>query len=207
MPLFAALKYDALPAFYCAAHSNVHTDPGESESLEAATGLCGRRYVHTGSLPAPRSAGRACRPRRLLPSGVARSRWPPNYWVDSRGEAGATVPTSVLTRSALLRRCTAIQAAPKKWHVLRLASLLYHLMILQVSEDHCWVNLDPEGGREGSVEVTTDTASKRGKAVSEASWRGWLYTGGHAVLCCPQVSCCKGSGTKKLLPALRLQRL
>jgi len=59
---------------------------------------------------------------------------------------------------------------------------------LQVSEDHCWVNYDPKGAREGSVEVTTDTAAKRGLAVSEERWQGWLYTGGHAVLCSPRMA-------------------
>ena len=59
---------------------------------------------------------------------------------------------------------------------------------LQVSEDHCWINFDPDGGRGGTVEVTTDTAAKRGQAVGEEAWQGWLYTGGHAVLCSPKVS-------------------
>lgn len=35
------------------------------------------------------------------------------------------------------------------------------------------------------MEVTTDTAAKRGLPVSPDAWRGWLYTGGHAVLCSP----------------------
>lgn len=50
------------------------------------------------------------------------------------------------------------------------------------------MNYDPKGAREGSVEVTTDTAAKRGLAVSEERWQGWLYTGGHAVLCSPRVN-------------------
>lgn len=55
----------------------------------------------------------------------------------------------------------------------------------QISEDHCWLTLDPAGAsREGSVEVTTDTAAKRGLPASEEAWSGWLYTGGGAVLCC-----------------------
>ena len=59
---------------------------------------------------------------------------------------------------------------------------------LQVSEDHCWLTLDPEhGSREASVEITTDTAAKRGLPVSEAAWCGWLYSGGKASLCSRQV--------------------
>jgi hypothetical protein len=56
---------------------------------------------------------------------------------------------------------------------------------MQISEDHCWLNLGPEGGRERSVEVTTDTPAKRGLPVSPEAWAGWLYTGGRAVLCTP----------------------
>ena len=58
----------------------------------------------------------------------------------------------------------------------------------QVSEDHCWINVDPEGSRDGTVEITTDTAAKRGQVVSADAWSGWLYTGGHAVLCSPKVT-------------------
>ena len=58
---------------------------------------------------------------------------------------------------------------------------------VQVSEDHCWIVLDPEGGREASVEVTTDNAPKRGLPAGEAAWQGWLYSGGHATLCSQQV--------------------
>ena len=61
---------------------------------------------------------------------------------------------------------------------------------VQVSEDHCWINYDSNGAREGSVEVTTDTAAKRGLAVSEDRWQGWLYTGGCAVLCTQKVNDC-----------------
>lgn len=43
------------------------------------------------------------------------------------------------------------------------------------------------GEREESVEVTTDTAAKRGLAPSEQAWRGWLYNAGHAVVCSPKV--------------------
>ncbi len=43
--------------------------------------------------------------------------------------------------------------------------------------------------RNESVEVTTDTAAKRGLAPSEEAWRGWLYNGGHAVSCTPKVCC------------------
>eukprot|EP00884_Botryococcus_braunii_P011636 jgi/Botrbrau1/20473/Bobra.145_2s0034.2 len=55
----------------------------------------------------------------------------------------------------------------------------------QVSEDHCFLNLDAGGTREGSIEVTTDTAAKRGLPVTPGAWSGWLYNGGHAVLCDP----------------------
>lgn len=56
---------------------------------------------------------------------------------------------------------------------------------MQVSEDHCWLQLGAGGGQETSVEVTTDTAAKRGLPVAEDAWRAWLYTGGAAVLCTP----------------------
>lgn len=58
----------------------------------------------------------------------------------------------------------------------------------QVSEDHCWIVLSPKGGREATVEVTTDNAPKRGMVVGAAAWQGWLYCGGHATLCSQQVS-------------------
>ena len=53
--------------------------------------------------------------------------------------------------------------------------------------------------RNESVEVTTDTAAKRGLAPSEEAWRGWLYNGGHAVSCTPKVCCLM---TCKLLESL-----
>ena len=56
---------------------------------------------------------------------------------------------------------------------------------MQISEDHCWLNLGASGGRETSVEVTTDTPAKRGLPVAPDAWTGWLYTGGHAVLVTP----------------------
>lgn len=56
---------------------------------------------------------------------------------------------------------------------------------MQVSEDHCWLQLGPLASRESSVEVTTDSAAKRGLPVAADAWRGWLYTGGRAVLCTP----------------------
>ncbi len=34
--------------------------------------------------------------------------------------------------------------------------------------------------------MTTDTAAKRGLAPSAEAWAGWLYNGGHAVMCSPQ---------------------
>lgn len=57
---------------------------------------------------------------------------------------------------------------------------------MQVSEDHCFLNLDRGGSREGSVEVTTDTAAKRAKPAEHDAWAGWLYNGGHALLCRPR---------------------
>ena len=57
----------------------------------------------------------------------------------------------------------------------------------QVSEDHCWLNLSADGRREGTCEITTDSVPKRALAVEAAAWDGWLYSGGHAVLCSPQV--------------------
>lgn len=43
------------------------------------------------------------------------------------------------------------------------------------------------GTREASIEVTTDQKAKRGQVVSEQAWSSWLYSGGHATLCSPQV--------------------
>lgn len=36
------------------------------------------------------------------------------------------------------------------------------------------------------MEITTDTAAKRGLPVAPDAWGGWLYTGGRAVLCTPR---------------------
>ncbi|KAK9809438.1 hypothetical protein WJX73_007335 [Symbiochloris irregularis] len=59
----------------------------------------------------------------------------------------------------------------------------------QVSEDHCWLSMGPDyGAREASIEVTTDQKAKRGQAVSEQAWSSWLYSGGHATLCSPQMA-------------------
>lgn len=58
-------------------------------------------------------------------------------------------------------------------------------IIMQVSEDHCWLNLDGSGQRESAVEVTTDNVAKRGLAPTEEAWQGWLYAAGHAVRCDP----------------------
>ncbi|CAL5220033.1 g1979 [Coccomyxa viridis] len=57
---------------------------------------------------------------------------------------------------------------------------------LQVSEDHCWISTGP--AREDAIEVTTDTAAKRGLAPSAEAWAGWLYNGGHAIMCSPQMA-------------------
>lgn len=64
----------------------------------------------------------------------------------------------------------------------------------QVSEDHCWLSLDGSGARAAAVEVTTDTAAKRGLAPSDDAWRGWLYSGGSAVVCSPQVASAQDLG-------------
>ena len=61
-------------------------------------------------------------------------------------------------------------------------------MSMQVSEDHCWLNTDPEGGREGTIEVTTDSVAKRALPVDAAAWQGWLYSGGHAPVCSHKVA-------------------
>ena len=58
---------------------------------------------------------------------------------------------------------------------------------MQISEDHCWLTLDPDSPTAASsIEVTTDTAAKRGLAATQEAWAGWLYTGGHAVTCAPR---------------------
>lgn len=57
----------------------------------------------------------------------------------------------------------------------------------QVSEDHCWLTLAEDGSREASVEVTTDAAAKRGLPADASAWDGWLYNGGRATVCSPQV--------------------
>mmetsp|Transcript_3189 Transcript_3189/g.7903 ORF Transcript_3189/g.7903 Transcript_3189/m.7903 type:complete len:524 (-) Transcript_3189:184-1755(-) len=59
---------------------------------------------------------------------------------------------------------------------------------MQVSEDHCWITLSPEGAREDSVEITTDNKARRGAAVEQAAWDGWLYNGGGAVVCASPAS-------------------
>ena len=58
--------------------------------------------------------------------------------------------------------------------------------------------MDAEGRREGTIEVTTDNTAKRALPVEAAAWQGWLYSGGHAPLCSPQV------GLTNLLSRLRL---
>lgn len=68
---------------------------------------------------------------------------------------------------------------------------------MQVSEDHCWLSLNGSGERAAAVEVTTDTAAKRGLAPSEDAWRGWLYSGGSAGVCSPQVPHGLGLGSYK----------
>lgn len=61
-----------------------------------------------------------------------------------------------------------------------------HDVRMSISEDHAFLQLDPAGGREGSVEVTADSAAKRGIQADEALWRGWLYSGGKALVCSRQ---------------------
>ncbi len=82
-------------------------------------------------------------------------------------------------------------------------------LLLQVSEDHCWVNYDAKGAREGSVEVTTDTAAKRGLAVSAERWQSWLYTGGHAALCSPQVNASSliSANSQKRIALIEVQKM
>ena len=71
--------------------------------------------------------------------------------------------------------------------------------------------MTPESGcREQTVEVTTDTAAKRGLAVSPEAWQGWLYSNGQATLCSHQVTPClrragfhPGSGMVHLWAALK----
>lgn len=67
--------------------------------------------------------------------------------------------------------------------------VVWELILLskQVSEDHCWLNTDLEAGRGGTIEVTTDSATKRALPVDAAAWQGWLYSGGHAPLCSHKV--------------------
>lgn len=60
-------------------------------------------------------------------------------------------------------------------------------LCVQVSEDHCWLTTDPAAGREGTIEVTTDSAAKRALPVDAAAWQGWLYSGGHAPVCSHKV--------------------
>lgn len=57
---------------------------------------------------------------------------------------------------------------------------------MQISEDHCWLQLGRAAQRGSSVEITTDTAAKRGLPVDGDAWRGWLYCGGRATLCSPR---------------------
>ena len=61
---------------------------------------------------------------------------------------------------------------------------------MQISEDHCWLQLGNaaprDTHRDSSVEVTTDTAAKRGLPVDSDAWQGWLYCGGRATLCTPR---------------------
>ena len=54
-------------------------------------------------------------------------------------------------------------------------------------------------GREDAIEVTTDTAAKRGLAPSAEAWAGWLYNGGHAVLCSPQACTSPAAGIVHLM--------
>jgi hypothetical protein len=54
-----------------------------------------------------------------------------------------------------------------------------------ISEDHCFISLDPLGGRAATVEVTADTAAKRGLPAAPELWAGWLYAGGFPVVCSP----------------------
>ncbi len=90
----------------------------------------------------------------------------------------------------LFRGITSYMCLVPKCHVLNAPCprcYTSHALCSQVSEDHCWLNCDPGGGREGTIEVTTDSAAKRALPVDAAAWQGWLYSGGHAPLCSHQV--------------------
>jgi len=61
-------------------------------------------------------------------------------------------------------------------------------VFMQISEDHCFLQLDAQGSREGSIEITADNPEKRGLPAQEKLWLGWLYCGGKAVLCSRQAA-------------------
>ncbi|KAI9002462.1 hypothetical protein DFJ74DRAFT_746121 [Hyaloraphidium curvatum] len=61
---------------------------------------------------------------------------------------------------------------------------------LCVTEDHCFLSLDGTAARESSCEVATDSKPKRGLAVAEDAWAGWLYQGGRARVCTPAEAAC-----------------
>lgn len=50
---------------------------------------------------------------------------------------------------------------------------------MEVSEDHCWIRKGRGDDSEDTIEVTVDRPDKRGLPVTDAAWRGWLYSGGH----------------------------
>ena len=52
-----------------------------------------------------------------------------------------------------------------------------------ITEDHCLLFVDKRAERESSVEVTSEAKEKRGKEADEVHWAGWLYCGGHPVIC------------------------
>lgn len=54
-----------------------------------------------------------------------------------------------------------------------------------MGEDHCWVSVTGSAERSSMAEVATMAAEQQGQPPSEQDWCGWLYNGGHAVLCTP----------------------
>lgn len=52
---------------------------------------------------------------------------------------------------------------------------------MQVAEDHCWISLDGSAERTSAAEVATEKG--QGEPPAEDSWKGWLYSAGHATVC------------------------
>ena len=130
---------------------------------------CAVAWLRLASLSA-RHSGRS---QVWRPMRIARRSLVPSAW----GAASPFLASPRLGRDSVRRSCNACQ---------RITGT--PALVAQVSEDHCFINLDAEAAcREETVECTTDTAAKRGLAVSLEAWQGWLYCGGRATLCSPQV--------------------